>query len=112
MKKEIAGYLEKNKTKIIYFCLVILFTSFSTLLPYINLVFTRFMVLIINYLLFVYLFKISSKINIIVGILALLLSLPWLIVGDRMQVENLGTFAFITLCIAVFQESIKFRKDN
>lgn len=85
---------------------------FLSKLPYFNLIFSPFIIFILLYLLVIILFKLSSKINIFLGIASILASFPWLLVGNRVGAENFGIFAFLSVLVGFLQEAWKLRKES
>lgn len=81
-------------------------------LPYVNLVITSLFICISLFLIFIFTFNVSSRGCIIIGILLLIASLPWLLIGNRISPEILGILSFISFLVGFLKESLKLRGEN
>jgi hypothetical protein len=77
---------------------------FLSTLPYFNLVMTPTVASYLIYLFISWLLKLSPKIHIYIGLTSLVSSLPWLLVGNRIDAEFFGVFAFLAFCIGIIME--------
>jgi hypothetical protein len=91
------------------FSIAIVVVSFT---PYFNLFLSPIGVFVCIYLSACFILKFSSKVNILLGSIFIILSLPWLLIGSRVRIELFGVLAFLAFFIAIVQEAIEARKSN
>lgn len=104
MQEEIKKYFIVHKARILLIILIGIGFSYSNIIPYINLFLPNIFYISTLFILASILLKISPNVHIIIAILLLFLTFPWLIVGNRTSIENIGILIFFSILIAVIKK--------
>lgn len=110
--KQSRTYLKRNYQKISSLLIFFIFLSFLNNIPYLNLVNASMWYAIVFLIVAAVVLRLSVKLLIILAMCLLIVSFPWLLVGSRVAVENLGVLAFSSLLLAVVKQSYLLRKDR
>lgn len=110
--EKIKKTFNKHQNRIIHFLLIMAVLMYLSYMPYANVVFNLKISLVLSYLVFMYFFQPSSRITFIVGIILIVIALPWLLVGSRIRVEDFGEVSFYLFAVATIQAILKARKEK
>ena len=100
--------VEKEKVIMLTALAVVFFTSVS--IPYFNIYISPLLITIVVYILAMKVLNLSSKINFLIGLIILFATIPWLIVGSRIKVEDFAILSFTLFAIGTVQQILDFRK--
>jgi len=101
-----------DKKNISIFILTIIIIFIVSTLPYINIFIPSSIVALSLYLSCLYFFRLTYKTTLIVALVVMVLSIPWILIGSRIKVEWVGEVSFYLLVVAVLQEAWKLYREK
>lgn len=112
MIKQIIKRVISNERKLYQFSLILLFLVFAYQLPFLNIIFSPLILFLIVYYAATFVFHFSLRTTIIMALLFLCVSIPWILVGSRQHAEPIGEAVFAMLLVGFIQEATRLRKEK
>lgn len=106
LKKVKKNFIQINS--IFIFGVLLILSSF---VPYVNLIISESWYWSVFLLFIFFVFKLSARAAVIIGILLLIVSTPWIIAGSRVGSEIFGVLTFMCMVYAIFKEILQLRKS-
>lgn len=110
--KRLHIFFNTEKQNIYQFAIIVFVIWVIYQLPYLNVFFSLQVVTCIAYIIAIFMFRISPRVTIILGLFFLCLSIPWVLIGSREYIEPLGEISFYILSVGFIQQAWKIRQGR
>lgn len=108
--KKIANYFKRYNTQITFLVFLAVLLFFAQNVPYVNLFIDPVWYEMLFIICASILLRFSSGKLIILAMIFLIISLPWVLVGSRVAGENFGVLCFTSFALAIIKELLVLRK--